>query len=237
LQPVENVSVKQIVTRLEENNLKRRQALQGYSSQREYHLLYTGFAGRHEADMVVSVKYEAPASKDFTVVSESGSHWIANRVFKRLMETEREAADEKNQERTALSEDNYDFELLGEEQLDGRPAYVLKAEPKTSSKLLYRGKIWVDAEDFALAKIEAEPAKQPSFLISKTIVHHRYHKIADFWLPVENLSTTDVRLGGHATLSIHYGDYKVVAQSQATQPPPVAGGHMPLDGIIGDLVK
>jgi hypothetical protein len=46
-------------------------------------------------------------------------------------------------------------------------------------------------------------------------VHHTYCKIADFWLPAENESYTDVRLGGHATLSIHYGDYKLVSGADA----------------------
>ena len=91
----------------------------------------------------------------------------------------------------------------------------MNVEPRISNKLLYRGKIWVDDADFAVAKIEAEPAKRPSMWISKTVVHHAYHKVGDFWLPVENQTTTDVRLGGRAMLSIHYADYKVVAQSKA----------------------
>jgi len=34
---------------------------------------------------------------------------------------------------------------------------------------------------------------------------------------LENETTTDVRLGGRAILSIHYGNYKVVAQSKAPE--------------------
>ena len=217
LRPVENITASEIAARLAENNLKRRQQLQSYTGRREYHLLYTGFPGRKEANMLVDVKYKAPDSKDFTVVSQSGSRFVANHIFKKLLDTEKEAADEKNQAETAMSEKNYKFELLGEEELDGRPAYVMTVEPRIANKLLYRGKIWVDSADFVVAKIEAEPAKRPSMWISKTVVHHTYHKVSNFWLPVENESTTDVRLGGRATLSIHYGDYKVVAQSKAPE--------------------
>jgi len=212
-QSASNVSVKDIVARLTENNRKRSQLLRAYTGQREYHLLYTGFPGRREADLVVDVKYEAPASKDFTVVSETGSHLIINRVFKRLLESEKEATDEKNQARTALDDTNYEFELLGQEPLEGRAAYILKVEPKIDNKYLYRGKVWIDAADYALAKIEAEPAKRPSFWISRTEIHHSYQKIGDFWLPVQNESSTEVRLGGHALLSIHYRDYKVSSAS------------------------
>src|SRR5262249_17550674 len=163
---------------------------QSYTGQRRYHLLYTGFPGKREAELVVDVKYEAPANKEFTVISQSGSRFMINHIFKKLLETEKEAADEKNQERTALTEDNYDFQLLGQEDIDGRPSYVLKVEPKTANKLLYRGTIWVDASDYALCKIEGEPAKRPSLWINKTVVHHSYQKIGDFWLPAENESNT-----------------------------------------------
>ena len=78
---------------------------------------------------------------------------------------------------------------------------------------LNRGKVWIDATDYALSKIEGEPARYPSFWITKTVVHHSYRKVGDFWLPARNESNTDVRLGGHAVLSIEYGDYKVVAQT------------------------
>jgi outer membrane lipoprotein-sorting protein len=212
LRPASNIRVKEIVARMVENNHKRQHELQSYTSQREYHLLYTGFPGRHEADLVVEVKFVAPDNKQFKVISESGSHWIVNRVFKKILETE--AADAKDQAATAMNENNYEFQLLGEEDVDGRPAYVLHVEPHTANKLLYRGKIWVDAGDYALCKIEAEPAKRPSMWISKVVVHHTYEKIGDFWLPASNESNTDVRLGGHAILSIHYADYNVISSEK-----------------------
>lgn len=213
-----NTTAQEIVVRMAENNRKRQQELQSYTSQREYHLLYTGFPGRREADLVVRVKYEAPDNKDFTVISQSGSHWIVNQVFKRILETEKKAADQRSRESTALTEDNYQFNLLGQEDVDGRPAYVLQVEPKTANKLLYRGRIWVDAADFAVSKIEGEPAKRPSIWISRTVVHHIYRKVGEFWLPAQNESNTDVRLGGHATLSIQYGDYKVVSGGPKLSP-------------------
>ncbi len=209
----EDLTAQQIAGRLAENNRKRKQGLQSYTGQREYHLLYTGFPGRREADLVVLVKYQAPADKQFTIVSQSGSNLIVNRVFKKLLETEKETADAESESRTAVTEDNYGFELLGREDVSGRPSYILKVEPKTGNKLLYRGKIWVDAADFAVAKIEAEPAKKPSFWISNTVVHHTYRKIGEFWLPEQNESTSEVRLGGHAVLSIQYRDYKVVSNA------------------------
>jgi len=210
----DTLTAEQIAARLVEGNRRRHDDLQAYTGEREYHLLYTGFPGRHEADLVIQVNYQAPNEKQFTILSQSGSGVIVNRVFKKLLETERETADAEGQERSAVSPENYDFELLGREELNGRPSYILKVEPRTDNKLLYRGKIWVDAADFAVAKIEAEPAHKPSFWISNTIIHHTYGKIGEFWLPEHNESTSEVRLGGHAVLSIQYREYRIFSEAK-----------------------
>src|SRR5271165_5896499 len=213
--PGEELTAQQIAARLAANNRKRHEELRSFTGQREYHVLYTGFPKRLEADLVVQVQYDAPDQKQFTIVSQSGSGLLVNHVLKKLLETEKEAANAESQARTAVTEANYSFELIGKGDLGGRPAYILKVEPKTANKLLYRGKIWVDATDFAVAKIEAEPAQKPSFWISNTVVRHIYRKIGEFWLPEQNVSTTEVRVGGHAVLTIQYRDYKLVPTALA----------------------
>jgi hypothetical protein len=40
-------------------------------------------------------------------------------------------------------------------------AYTLSVQPKIPSKFLYRGRIWVNEKDFAVCRIEAEPAQNP----------------------------------------------------------------------------
>ena len=41
-----------------------------------------------------------------------------------------------------------------------------------------------------MCRIEAEPAKNPSFWIKKTDIHHEYVKVGDFWLPADNKSVS-----------------------------------------------
>jgi hypothetical protein len=80
------------------------------------------------------------------------------------------------------------------------------------SKFLYRGKIWVDMQDFAVTRIEAQPARNPSFWTTKSLIHHTYQKVDNgFYLPKENKTVTSVRLGGTATLTIEYQSYQVTA--------------------------
>jgi hypothetical protein len=99
--------------------------------------------------------------------------------------------------------------LLGTETKDGRSCYVLQVIPARNDKLLYKGKILVDGQEYAVVRIEAQPAKSPSFWISQTQIEHQYDKVADFWLPVRNRSTSRVRFGGTALLTIGYKDYEV----------------------------
>jgi hypothetical protein len=167
---------------------------------------------------VVEATYDAPATKHFQILSETGSKLLADKVLKRLLTTEEEAA--ADPEKTALSPANYDFTLIDEQIVNGRSCYVLQVRPRTNSKLLYRGKVWVDAADYAVVQIEAEPAQNPSFWIRKTMIHHEYGKTGPFWLPEQNRSETEVRLGGTAVLSIDYGTPKTEpAQSESASLP------------------
>jgi hypothetical protein len=199
----------EVVSRLVERNREREEALRKFEGTRVYNVKYTGFFGTHEAAMTVNVNYAAPDSKEFTIVSESGSKFIADHVLKGLLAGEKEAGDAENKQRTALTTDNYEFTLAGIEGPQDAPQYVLNVKPKKDNKYLYRGKIWVDGKDFAVTRIQAEPAKSPSFWVKKSEVNHRYEKIDSFWLPAENKTDSMIRMGGHAVLSIEYQDYKI----------------------------
>jgi outer membrane lipoprotein-sorting protein len=203
--------VEQIARRLQERNAERTAALRQFSGTRVYRMQYRGFPSDREAEMVVNVTYHAPNSKEFRVVSQSGSKFVIDRVFKKLLEGEQEAANEENRRNTALSSENYDFTSAGYEATPEGAQYVLNLLPRTRNKFLYRGKIWVDAKDFAVVRIEGEPARNPSFWIKKTDVKHRYAKVNDFWLPAENHTESLMRLGGRAILSIEYKDYKITS--------------------------
>jgi outer membrane lipoprotein-sorting protein len=217
------LSAEEIVSRLVERNLERARALNAYQGTRVYRMEYRGFLGFRSADMTVEVKYRSPGSKDFSIRSENGSKLIIDRVFKRMLATEKEAQSEENQSRVALNQDNYRFVLAGCENTPTGQHYVLNVEPRTDNKLLYRGQIWVDAEDFAVVRIEAAPAKNPSFWTKETKIEQVYTKVGHFWLPLSNHSNSDIRLGGHASFTIDYQDYHITAATSVRRPDEVAG--------------
>jgi len=208
------LSTDQVVDNLVRRNQERARALLHSRSTRVYRLVYHGLHADLVAEMTVQATYERPSSKEFTVVSQSGSKLIANHVFRRLLESEKEAAQPAVSAKTQLNRDNYNFALIGYEPSKTGGQYVLRVDPKVRGKYLYRGQVWVDGADFAVTRIEAEPAENPSFWTKKSTIHHQYGQVQGFWLPVKNESVSDIRLGGRATLTIEYKDYRVTDARQ-----------------------
>jgi hypothetical protein len=204
-------TLEQVVDHLVAKNAERALALQSYQSRRFYRLDYTGFPTSLKAEMVVDMLYEAPATKTFKIVSQSGPKWMIERIFKGLMQAEQEALSNKNRERVALDRRNYEFSAMEFQDASDGCSYVLAVQPKIPNKLLYRGRVWVNSKDFAVCRIEAEPAKNPSIWIKSIAIHHVYKKLGDFWFPSENESTSTMRVGGRALLSIKYRNYEILA--------------------------
>ena len=209
------LSVDALVQRLMAANARRSEALRGYRGKRVYHLEYHGILGNHDSAMEVAATYTAPGQKDFKVLSQTGSRLLFNRVLLKLLASEQEAQKEQNRTELEISPRNYEFSLAGMEHSPAGDFYVLEAKPKGKSRYLYRGKLWVDARDFAVARMQGEPAKNPSLWISHTQIEYRWRKFDGFWLPEHNESTTQVRLGGKAVLTIDYTDYQITDASRS----------------------
>ncbi len=213
--PTLNLTAPQVSQRLAAMNAQRAQHLNSFVGERNYSLDYTGFPFPSRAEMTVDASYLAPGTKQFTVTAESGSKLILTRVLHRLLDSERESsADQSNRAAVALTSDNYRFALRGCDTAAGRDLYVMNVEPLRETKFLYRGTIWIDALDFAVVRIEAEPAKNPSFWIRNSQIHHQYQKIGEFYLPFSNETITEVRLGGRSVLKIRYENYKIDSSAE-----------------------
>ena len=107
----------------------------------------------------------------------------------------------------------------GAEVSIGRPvpgvrAWVLQVSPKVENKFTYRGRVWVSADDYAVMRVQGEPAKNPSWWISKASFDWRYGRYGEFWLPEKSVATSHVKIGGDARLTIEYGTYRVVGRDE-----------------------
>ena len=159
--------------------------------------------------MSTTVKFTSPARKEFTVVQETGSRMIRRRVFRRMMEAELDALTPEIKRRSDISPSNYRFRFLGEEALNGQPTYVLEMEPIRADRYLLRGRIWVDACDFAVAKVRGSPARLPSFWTRRVEYERVYQKVGEFWLPQQEDATSDLFIFGKSVVRVEHSDYQI----------------------------
>lgn len=207
--PVTPLTSEQVVQRMAQRNEQRAQALESYRGTRTYQLEYHGLSNKGAA-LVVEMTYRRPNEKEFCVVSESGSELLHKRVLKRLLEAEVEAVKDEQRRQTAMHPENYEFQLLGYERTGVQDVYVLQVLPRSKNKHLFRGRIWVDGQDFAVVRMEGEPAKNPSWWTRRNAIVLTYTKVGDFWLPARNETSTQVRFAGRSLLTIDYQDYEIL---------------------------
>lgn len=198
-----------VIAHLMERDVERQAALSGYSATRRYTL---DIRSRH-ASMIVHVTVDTKGSKRFAIGDESGSGAVRKYVFHKILEEESAASNPKRRAQSQISPENYSFQIVGVEMVNNRRAYIIDLKPRKESKYLISGRIWVDAEDYAVMRIEGKPAKNPSFWTKSVHFVHEYERDGPFWFPASNRSETDVRIFGRADLTIEYFDYAVNSQT------------------------
>jgi hypothetical protein len=195
-----------IIAKLIDRNSQREKLAGGYSGTRRYVLENQKLNKR--AEMLVSVKCDPDGSKHFEVVSEEGWNSANKRVLRKMLESESETSRPQARESTSITPANYSFQVIGTDSLESRPVYIIEVLPKRDDKYLFEGRIWVDAQDFALVRAEGKPAKNPSFWIHSVNFVQVYHKSGTFWFPFSTESVSDARIFGKTAVTISYFEYQ-----------------------------
>jgi hypothetical protein len=208
--PTANEVVAQMLAR----DAQRQHSLKGYEGMRRYTLVNEHMGKR--AEMLVRVRGDRDGTKHFEVVNETGWKAAQKHVLHKMLESEAETSLPEERVKTRLSPDNYEFQTIEKETQDDRTVYAIDVAPKRQEKTLFRGRIWVDAEDYALVRVDGNPSKNPSFWTKSVHFVQAYQKSGPFWFPVTTESVTDARLFGTTDLTIEYFDYKpnAIAPSQ-----------------------
>jgi hypothetical protein len=189
--------------------LERDAARQSVSSVSSYTSTYVLDNKSRHAAMTVRWSRGADGVKHFVVISETGDGGVRSHVFHKLLEAEVEASRPDQQAKARVNHENYSFELTGTENIDGRSTYVIELQPKTGARYLTRGRIWVDALDYAVVRVEGAPAKTVSLWTKNVNFLQSFQKAGELWVPASNHSLTDARLFGLADLTIAYSDYQL----------------------------
>jgi len=205
-QEAPSLTADEVVAKVIDHNNQRDKLGGGYTGSRRYVLENERLNKR--AEMLVSVKCDPDGTKHFEVVSEEGWKSANKRVVRKMLESESETSQPQIRPTTSLTPKNYRFQMLASEFLEARRVYVIQVLPEREDKYLFEGRVWIDAEDFAVVRVEGKPAKNPSFWTRSVHFVQQYHKSGDFWFPFSTKSLTEARIFGKTEVTISYFDYQ-----------------------------
>ena len=186
----------------------RREAnLHGYSVTEHYSVRNSRL--NNAAEVVIEAVFSRNAGKTYKVVSESGSSLLRTRVLDKLLKEEADMSHGPAWRQSRVISDNYDFKLIGDEVMGGRPCHVLELIPRAKNPHVLKGKVWVDAKDYLLVRIEGRTSSSPSFLAGRPLIVREYQQIEGFAFPQRSHATASGFLLGTTELTIGYSDYKL----------------------------
>ncbi len=116
---------------------------------------------------------------------------------------------------TDISQDNYDFRFVREEDMNGHHCYVLELLPRRKAKNLLRGNIWVDAKTYLLHSVEGEPAMTSSWWLKDVRIVLLFGNVGEMWLQTSSKGTANVRIVGQSTMISQNVSHKIDELSSA----------------------
>lgn len=198
-------STKLVVARMMEANAVRQSQMTGYTVLRRY----VAVNKNRRAEMLVRVTCDRNDDERFSILSEEGSRSIRNHVFHKLLREEEKVGRHGTRHSARLIPANYTFQIIGEETIETGPAYVLAVSPNSVNKYSIDGRIWVDAGDYSIVRVEGQPAQTPSFWVRSVHFVHTYQKVGQFWLASSTRTKSKILIFGDSQLTIEDYDYKL----------------------------
>lgn len=203
-----------ILAKVETGNARRHLTLTEYSGARQYTMQNERLG--QEAAAAVLLRYRLIGGDKFTVVTRSGSVQL-NGIIDKLLLSEAVASLPPENDRHQINAANYRVHLLGTESAAGRNCYVLALWPRIKSPFLIVGKAWIDAESFAVVRMEGQFAASMSVLVGAPRITEDYVEVHGFWLPGHVRSITSSLLLGPTLLDIQFSNYQVESDGTARQ--------------------
>ncbi len=176
---------------------------------------YAVFRGKDEthpaAEMVVKTTYRKQSGKSYEIVSQSGASVWRNEVLGTLLDNEKRMSQPGNVETALINSSNYEMTLEANprEQFNGRDCLVLDITPRHSSQYLFKGKLWVDAHDFAIVQLKGTASKSAFFLASAAQVVRQYDEMSGLPMATHAQAVSGSSLLGQTVVKIDYTNYQL----------------------------
>ena len=216
LRPGDDLAVRDqqhnLVRRIDEAELSREAHLVGYMVAEHYTIRNSHFS--RPAEAVVRTNYKRGQGKAYTVLSRTGSSLLANSVLDRLLREESQMSRGVARQGAIITSANYDMQLVAREPLDGTMCDVVELTPKRKSPYLLKGRMWLDAADTTLVKIEGKPPTSASLFEGRPQISREYRKIDGFALAVHSHAVSTNLFLGKSIVDIEYRDYRLITSGR-----------------------
>jgi hypothetical protein len=176
---------------------------------------YAVFRGKDEAhpaaEMVVKTTYLKQSGKSYEIVSQSGPAIWRSEVLGTLLDNEKRMSRPGILDTALIDSANYDMKLdaKASERLNGHDCLVLDITPRRSSPYLFKGRLWVNAQDFAIMQLEGTAAKSAFFLASAAEVSRQYDELNGLPMATHARAVSGSALLGKTVVKIDYSDYQL----------------------------
>ena len=185
----------------------------------EIYRVYRGADKTHPAaQMTVKTTYRKESGKSYVILSESGSELLLKEVLGRILDSERIMTEPANRSQAVLTTANYTMTVKGEDHVDGRACKVVAIVPRKSSPYLFRGTIWVDAQDGSIVKLDGMASKAASVLAGASQVSRHYTNINGLPMATHAEAEAGSWLLGQTTIDIDYSGYEMTLRGGSGGP-------------------
>jgi len=193
-----------LISRMTDAQVANHGQVKEYTVVRRY-TLRSGTNENSDSQVVAEVSYEPPAKKEYEIRETIGSG-RGEKVVRRVLD--HEVDNKSDWHSTAITADNYQFQMLGREQSKDCNCYVLGITPRREAKDLIKGKVFVDPVSFQIRRIEGELVKSPSWWVKRVNLTLNFSDVHGMWLQTAGYADADVRIVGRHVLETHDIGYR-----------------------------
>ena len=205
-----------LLKRMTQAQSENRARTKAYSVTREYKV-FGADANRPRTEVVAKVNFLPPNVKSYDIDQSTGG--MGEKVIRHILDHEVDAT--RDPRGMMVNEQNYSFDFLDDDALNGQPCYRLKITPKHERKDLLKATLWVDKDSYQIVRLEGDPVKSPSFWVKDVHLVLEFADVAGMWLQTETNAMARLRFGGEYKITSHDVDYDV-AHAVAVNASPAA---------------
>lgn len=187
----------------------REDDLLGYTAVEHYSVFRSHDTQHPVAEMTVKATYRKETGKSYQILAQSGSAVWRKELLDRVLDNEKTLTRPENRMGALITSANYTMTPQGTASLNGRDCYVLTLAPRRESPYLFKGSLWVDAQDGSIVQLQGVTSRNPSLLAGPTNVERQYTILDGMPMATHALATSNSWLLGLTTISIDYTGYEL----------------------------